>query len=248
MRIATAAYDAEFFAAGASGAKRNIAAVLPLVVAELGAQPATLIDVGCGAGAWVREFLDAGIDAVGWDGSWALPSLVIPPERFTPRDLEQPWSHERRFDLAVTIEVAEHLPSARGPGFVSDLCAISDAVLFSAAVPRQAGTHHVNLRWQSYWVGLFAGNGYGVIDCLRPAVWDRVPAVDWVIAQQCFLFRRGQDSRLAMPVDVVHPRSYLDATRPHGLRQIGRELPGALRRSAQHRLGYVPVVDENSWS
>ena len=235
-QIAGTGYNGDFFAAGASGAEQNVAAVLPLVVAELGALPATVIDVGCGAGAWVREFLKAGIDAAGWDGSWAEPHLMIPRERFTARDLTETWPRDRRFDMAVTIEVAEHLPPTRGPGFVSDLCAISDAVLFSASVPRQRGTHHVNLRWQPYWVDLFTQEGYGVIDCIRPAVWDRAPPVGWPLAQQCFLFVRGREPRVAMPLNVVHPDSWLAATEPSlpSLRGIAHDMPGAVTRSV-HR-------------
>ena len=227
-------YDAAFMASGAAGAEKNVAAVLPLVVAELGAHPGTLVDVGCGPGAWVREFMKAGIEAVGWDGPWAEPQIVVPHDRFTSMDLEQSLPVDRRFYIAVSVEVAEHLSPERGPGFVSDLCALSDIVLFSAGIPGQAGTHHVNLRWQSYWVSLFAARGYGVIDCVRPALWEPPPGVGLVLAQQCFLFVRGSTSRLAMPLDIVHPGMHHELTFPPRLRKVVGELPGAAKRSVQH--------------
>lgn len=56
----------------------------------------------------------------------------------------------RRFDLAMTIEVAEHLTPVRADSFVEDLTRLSDVVLFSAAIPAQGGINHVNEQWQSY--------------------------------------------------------------------------------------------------
>jgi len=227
-------YDATFMAAGVVGADRNVAAVLPLVVEELGFRPKTAVDVGCGAGAWVRELAAAGIDAVGWDGPWAAATLVVPSDRFKPWNLEEALPLEQRFDLAVTIEVAEHLSPLRGPSFVADLCALADAVLFSAALPGQPGTHHINLRWQSYWIGLFSEQGYGVIDCVRPALWAVPPGVAWVLAQQCFLFVRGRAPKVAMPLDVVHPGMHHELTYARGVRQLVADLPGAFLRSARH--------------
>jgi SAM-dependent methyltransferase len=228
------AYDARFMEAGSAGAAANVAAVLPLVVAEIGASPESAVDVGCGAGAWVKELLDAGIDAVGIDGAWTQPHLVIPRERFVAWDLERPLGLERRFDMALSIEVAEHLSPERGPGFVSDLCSLSDVVLFSAALPGQAGTRHINLRWQSYWVRLFADNGYAVVDCVRPALWDTPSGVAWALAQQCFLFVRCGTSRLGMPIDVVHPGMHHELTYPPRLRKVIGDLPGALKRFVEH--------------
>ena len=195
--------------------------------------PATLVDVGCGAGGWVREFVKAGIDAVGYDGPWAERHLVIPRDRFIPHDLERPLPIDSRYEMAVSIEVAEHLSPIRGPGFVTDLCALSDVVLFSAALPGQVGTHHMDPRWQSYWVRLFADNGYGVIDCVRPALWEVPPGVGYVLAQQCFLFVRGASPHLAMPVNVVHPGLHGQLTHPLRARVVNK-LPPRLQRRVVH--------------
>lgn len=218
-----------------AGAEANVRAVLPLVVAELGGTPRTLVDVGCGPGAWVKEFTNAGIEAVGLDGPWAEPHLVIPREQFIATDLEHPVFLEHRFDMAVSIEVAEHLSPERGPSFVANLCALSDAVLFSAALPGTPGTRHINLRWQSYWIAQFAENGYGVVDCLRPALWETRPeVVGWPLAQGAFLFIRGARPRLVLPADVVHPGMHQVLTAPPRLREVLNDLPGALRRFAKY--------------
>jgi hypothetical protein len=51
----------------------------------------------------------------------------------------------------VSLEVAEHLQPKRSASFVADLVALAPAVLFSAAIPGQPGTDHINPRWQDEW-------------------------------------------------------------------------------------------------
>lgn len=229
------AYDAAFMADSAAWAERNVAVVLPIVVTEVGTLPSTVIDVGCGPGGWVLELVKAGVDATGMDGAWAAPNLVIPPERFVAWNLEQSLPRDRRYAMAVTIETAEHLSPERGPSFVAELCALSDVVLFSASVPGTPGTHHVNLRWQSYWIDQFQAVGFGVVDCIRPALWDVVPAVSWPLAQQCFLFVKDAKPRLSLPANVVHPACYELQAFPR-LRKMVSDLPQAVRRFGRVRL------------
>lgn len=67
-----------------------------------------------------------------------------------PKDLTQPLSLGRKFDLCVSMEVAEHLPPSRADSFVADLVGLAPVVLFSAAVPEQGGTNHLNEQWPDY--------------------------------------------------------------------------------------------------
>ena len=147
-----------------------------------------------------------GAEILGIDGEYARASLVIPESAFVAHDLTRPLpAQSSRFHLAVCLEVAEHLPSDRGPSLVSELVTLSNAVLLSAAIPGQMGEHHVNLRWQSYWMELFRAHGYNPIGCVRPAVWTD-PKVPWWYAQNALLYVRGAQAEPVMPLDVVHPR------------------------------------------
>lgn len=132
------------------------------------------VDVGCGVGTWLAEINARGIDQIqGYDGSWVSEELLeIPSENFSECNLESPIVSERKFDLAISLEVAEHLPEECADTFVKSLVGLSDFVLFSAAIPHQGGVNHVNEQWQSYWAEKFSEHGYVTTDPIRPKVWS----------------------------------------------------------------------------
>lgn len=137
-------YDERFFEELREGARSSARAVVPLVMRMLA--PASVVDVGCGLGTWLAVFAENGIsDFLGIDGSYVDPlRLEIPRGRFLPHDLSTPLRLDRRFDLAVSLEVAEHLPGSAAETCVGSLAELAPLVLFSAAIPFQGGTNHVN--------------------------------------------------------------------------------------------------------
>jgi hypothetical protein len=130
----------------------------------------SVIDIGCARGTWLREWQAQGIgDSIGVDGPYVdQRRLEVDPQCFLVRDLSAPFNLGRRFDLAQSLEVAEHLPPARATTFVADIIAHAPVVLFSAATPGQGGENHVNEQTLDYWRGLFSEHDYVAIDCLRP--------------------------------------------------------------------------------
>ena len=97
------------------------------------------VDVGCGVGTWLSVLKDMGIDDVqGIDGDWVNKDLLeIEQERFMVRDLGDVINTKRKYDLAISLEVAEHLPSSSAEGFVQSLTNMADIVLFSGAIAYQ---------------------------------------------------------------------------------------------------------------
>jgi hypothetical protein len=85
---------------------------------------------------------------------------------------------DRKYDLAICLEVAEHLPVSSAGTLVDSITRASDLILFSAAIPLQTGTHHINEQWQDYWAALFDQRGFVASDIVRPAIWGR-PDVRW---------------------------------------------------------------------
>jgi len=241
-------YDGEFYDDLDDQVRASAAVIAPLVVQLL--HPASILDVGCGRGTWLHAFADLGVhDLVGVDGPHvATADLEIPPESFVAHDLREPLDLGRRFDLVVSLEVAEHLPPDRASTFVDSLTRHADAVLFSAAIPFQGGAGHINERWQSQWAAEFARQGFVAVDAIRPAVW-RDPEVAFWYAQNTLLYARetsaGEQAPETAPLrlDVVHPDQYTrlrterKAVPPLSLSRLLRELPGAFRRTFARRLG-----------
>jgi SAM-dependent methyltransferase len=150
----------------------------------------SVVDIGCGDGSWLSVFKETGsAQVLGLDGPWVdQDQLKIDADSFARRALDQSLDlGDRRFDLAMTLEVAEHLPPARAAGLVRELTAAAPVVFFSAATPDQGGAHHVNEQWPRYWADLFAQHGFKPVDAIRPRVWEN-PDVCWWYKQNCLLF------------------------------------------------------------
>jgi SAM-dependent methyltransferase len=216
----TSPYSTEFFQSHREGAWRSARATVPLIIDLLALQ--SVIDVGCGQGTWLAVFNECGVANVfGVDGEYIdRERLEISAECFLAHDLQQPLRLARQYDLAMSLEVAEHLPPESGDGLVASLVQLAPVVLFSAAAPFQGGTHHVNEQWPAYWSERFATHNYLPIDCLRRKLWNR-DDVEWWYAQNMLLYgERGFVERhhvllhehKACPkaLSLVHPHRYLE--------------------------------------
>lgn len=244
-------YSRAFYAGRAASqvpaARRLLHEVLKLL------QPESVIDVGCGDGSLLSVLPEFGIsDFCGLEGPWiGDDQLQVAPERVSRHDLNQTFACGRRFELAVSIEVAEHLEPGRGEEFVDDLTRLADVVLFSAAIPGQGGVNHINERWQSYWAGLFEKRGYCVIDHLRPALWtDPEVPVSWRQNVLLYANQRGlersprladaQQASINRILDLAHPRAFWRLAKPRGLSHILRkQLPRATRHTLARAFGHA---------
>lgn len=194
-------YDRAFYDTIRPGVQASAAVVVPLALRKLRRKVSTVIDVGCGEGWWALAFEQHGAEVIGVDGSYVAGSPL--GDRFIAHDLTLPLPTHLagRFDLAVCLEVAEHLPESQAERFVADLCSLADAVLFSAAIPHQSGAGHIHLRWPSYWADLFDAHGFGLNDAIRWQVWDDERVEPWY-RQNLHLAVKGGKRQTA---DVVHP-------------------------------------------
>ncbi|HUB19756.1 MAG TPA: glycosyltransferase 87 family protein [Acidobacteriaceae bacterium] len=171
-------YDSSFYYYIRRGATRSAEVVVPLVTKFL--PVSTVLDVGCGAGAWLAVYRALGISCTGIDGEYVEPSsLMIPVNEFKPHDITHPFDLKRRFSLVQCLEVAEHIEKATSRTLIANLVRHGDCILFSAAVPGQGGENHINEQPYSFWRELFAEHGYFPIDCLRPALQNDSRVEPW---------------------------------------------------------------------
>jgi SAM-dependent methyltransferase len=242
-----------------TGATQSAEVIVPLVLHLLPVR--SVLDVGCGDGSWLRVFQKLGVkDVLGIDGEYVTVDLLqIPQDRFRAVDLAKPFDVGRAFDLAISLEVAEHLPAESASTFVESLARQAPLVLFSAAIPKQGGNHHLNEQWPDYWVKLFLGHGYLPVDFLRRRIWQN-DAVEWWYAQNTLLFARADlvESNPTLKAEfertnpaqlsLVHPKQYLAAEEvvraqqpppPSGVKAASRLLLLCLRNAVTKRLDSI---------
>jgi hypothetical protein len=237
-------YSADFYRLLDATAEVSARRILPLVFEMVEVKSA--VDVGCGDGGWLAVARASGVtEILGIEGPWIeAERLKIPAHQFRRARLDEPFGIDQRFDLVLSLEVAEHLPADRAPGFVAELTCLAPVVLFSAAIPGQGGVHHRNEQWPAYWAQLFAMQGYRAIDILRYRIWTD-PMVAYWYKQNLLLFAAAsvlaENPKLASaalagpsePIALVHPdlfRSTLRLAQP----RFGRWLkmaPEVVRRT-----------------
>jgi cyclopropane fatty-acyl-phospholipid synthase-like methyltransferase len=156
--------------------------------------PETLIDVGCGTGALLKAFRGLGCEVRGLEYSDAglayCQSRSLPVEKFNiEMDLLATKEHH---DVAVSFEVAEHLPIWTADRFVELLRGLAPAIVMSAATPGQGGHHHLNEQPHSYWIEKFHRRGY-LFDLLTSvrfsSEWKASGAAYWY-CDNVMVFRR----------------------------------------------------------
>lgn len=175
------------------------------------------VDFGCGVGAFLAEFTKqtGSNDVLGLDGDYVnLDYLEIDKSCFLPYDLSKDIHIDRKFDMAISLEVAEHLPASRAQGFVDDICSVSDICLFSAACKMQGGEGHVNEQPLSYWKELFYNNGYELIDIVRQQIWEDSDIPAWYRQNVVLFIKREMLENCNITIspnqitNIIHPELY----------------------------------------
>ena len=196
-------YDKGFYDQITQGSIDSAKEIVPWMIRyALPANVHTLVDVGCGRGVWGYEFQERGFEVLGIDGPY-VTDPVIP---FQPHDLREPLVLDKKYDVALCLEVAEHLPEQYADTLIKSLVDASEIIIFSAAIPHQTGHGHVNCQWPSYWAEKFSTFGY-IAEDYREAFWSNPNVEPWY-AQNILLFRYDGEPPLMHDygmLDVVHP-------------------------------------------
>lgn len=181
-------YDNNFYKEQEISSYNSGRKILPIVNKFFG--PQSVVDIGCGLGNWLKVWHeDFKIkEYLGVEGPYINPDmLMVPRQNVIFADLKEPLILQKRYDLAMSMEVAEHIPTEASELFVQNLINASDVVLFSAAIPGQEGTYHINEQNPEFWASIFKKKGYVTIDCIRKDIWND-SAINYWYRQNVLLF------------------------------------------------------------
>ena len=211
-------YDERFYSSQSEPSSRSASAVVPLLIDLI--RPKSVVDVGCGVGTWLRAFRGNGVaDILGIDGAYVDRNrLQIPEDCFLSVDLPNPPLIDQRFDLALCLEVAEHIRESYASRLIDFITALAPVVCFSAAVPGQGGAGHVNEQWPDYWSRHFADRGYQIFDVIRPRIWSITQVEPWYCQNSFLYIHESQSGKYPevmknscstdLPLCLVHPELF----------------------------------------
>jgi SAM-dependent methyltransferase len=224
---------------GALGSGRSADALVPLLIDML--HPKSVVDFGCGAGSWLAALEDLGIhDVLGVDGPHLdRRYLRIDPSKVLTADLSDSPRLNRRFDVALCLEVAGYIPPPSGENLIRTLTDAAPVIVFSAPIPSQDDDRvQVNQQWPDYWSKLFASKDFVPVDCIRKRIWSD-SRISWWFRQNIVLyvhkehlatqeaFRNVRGKQAEPPMRLVHPQHYA---------QIKAELRQGLLRQTLKRV------------
>jgi hypothetical protein len=210
-------YNQDFYNHQLAGSHTAASIILPILFKRW--MPKTVIDVGGGVGTWCAAAMDCGVaEALTLDGDYVqLDQLRIPENHFRAHDLATRLPQNLASDLAICLEVAEHLSPDRAESFIAELAQLGEVVLFSAAIPYQGGSDHQNENWLEYWAKLFLRSNYVPVDFLRNEIWHdrRIPfwyrqnLIVFTTKQRAQAFFAGVPVANPLALTRIHPEMYL---------------------------------------
>lgn len=159
-------------------------------VAPLFSEVITVLDLGCGMGAWsavVESDESKSVQLVDHPSVPKSNLLVKNKDNFLGIDLDKELPPSARWDLIICIEVLEHFSTKRALELKDFIISCTDLVLFSAAIPGQGGVGHINCQRHSYWHHQFKQAGFKYYDGFKSAIVHDESIPFW-IRQNLFIY------------------------------------------------------------
>jgi hypothetical protein len=222
--------------------------IAPIIVDLIGI-PESIVDLGGGAGGWLKAFKDTGTEKVYCiDHPSIKPEeLLISQEDFIPYDLSKEMPSPIKCDLAISTEFAEHIDKSKSKDVVNFLTQSSSIVLFSAAIPGQVGIGHINEQRPDFWKRLYEERGYERIDVIRPKIiFDKTIPV-W-FRQNLYLYvdKNIIDRTMLSSVNLFIPDDFelvhteiFEKLKTRKLSDVIREIVPSASRALKYRMMFL---------
>jgi SAM-dependent methyltransferase len=196
-------YDESFFKNRQNIPLFSASVIVPEIINIF--NPKSVIDFGCGMGEWLKVFQANNVDKVcGIDGSYInVDNLLINKQNFIAHDLNE-YIEVEKFDVALCLEVAEHLNYSSSDIIVNSIVNSSENIIFGAAIPGQGGTGHINEQPHLFWADKFIKHGYNVSDCLRIKFMEDKRIPFWY-RQNILVFTKNKKLNLAGNINFSVP-------------------------------------------
>ena len=211
-------YNEEFWRANHGDYNyRSAKIILPILFNRY--KPNSIIDIGCGIGTWLKAANELGVNKfIGIDGNEIEENFLLVSRKYIKIDNLETHknTNNEKYDLAISVEVAEHLHNNCSVNFAETLTSYSDVILFSAAIPYQEGEHHINCQPPQFWVDIFKKYGYDCYD-FRNDLMNMWEKINPCYSQNILLFAKEKYRSVFMgfnltkkPIFYYHPK-YVDA-------------------------------------
>ena len=141
-------------------------------------KPRSVIDWGCANGLYLEPFMtENGCEVLGIENASVAIEMRHPDIRIIKADMTQSISltpvnmqpvgvdlsaPANKFDMALCIEVLEHIEEKYAKVAIENICRSSDRLVVSIAREWQTGLGHVNLKPIEYWIQKFGWHGFRV--------------------------------------------------------------------------------------
>ena len=124
-------------------------------IGEFG-RPDNMMDFGAGDGWWSYAFLKMGVSAAALELDAIAKEFIPEGVGVVIQDLRKPFNVGGYYELLLCLEVGEHIPKEDVEIFCKNIADHTwRHLLFSAAMPGQPGTGHINLQTPEYWASKF---------------------------------------------------------------------------------------------
>ena len=212
--------------------------------------PKSVLDIGCGIGTFLHCFKKSGLtDVLGIDGEWVNKEILnkyILPDEFLEMDLEETFYLERKFDLVICLEVAEHISESASDKLINNIINAGKVVLFSAPIPFQGGQNHINEQWLDFWVKKFSKHKYILHDVLKPMLWNNPDIFFWYKQNIVLFTSRDYKFQIEFELNklknIIHQDLYLNK-----VNEINAIRTGSMSKSFYLKLSLKSIIGhENS--